>query len=267
MVRGGGTPSALQRAVPHFSRVPARAALFRIVVVVLVAAMPTQAHAYSIKTTEGGARVRWLRPALRLEVASVDDGTLPRADVTRALNAAASAWSEVPGVPRIEVSEAGHATWGIDGVNGVYVLSSWPFPDRRLAVTVSAHDDATGELIDTDILVNGEMGFALLDEESTGEPHYDIELVLTHELGHALGLGESAVPDATMWPTIRPGELERRELTADDFDGASTLYAEPGVPLRTGCSIAMSGNTGGLVAVGCGLAAIIVMRRRRHARA
>lgn len=255
-----GTSSAQQRPVPRHGCTEARAALLTIAAA--IATLPVPARAYSIKTTDAGANVRWRRPVLTLEVASVEGGTLSRRDVAQALSAAAAAWDAVPGVPRIEVVEGDRAAWGIDGVNGVHVLSHWPFPDRRLAVTVSAHEQTTGELIDADILVNGEMAFALLEDERAGEPRYDIELVLTHELGHVLGLGESAVPDATMWPTIRPGELERRELAADDVDGISTLYATPDAPLPAGCSIGRSGRTGGLGAVVVLLACITARRRR-----
>jgi hypothetical protein len=55
-----------------------------------------------------------------------------------------------------------------------------------------------------------------------------IEDVATHELGHALGLGHSDQPDATMYPTIGWCSQEWRTLAADDIAGIQSLYGSGG---------------------------------------
>ncbi|XP_047309433.1 metalloendoproteinase 5-MMP-like [Impatiens glandulifera] len=50
----------------------------------------------------------------------------------------------------------------------------------------------------------------------------DMETVALHELGHALGLGHSAVKEAIMWPYIGHGEVKR--LHVDDIAGIKALY-------------------------------------------
>ena len=233
---------------------------------------PGSAHAFELKVTSSGSHVRWQRSAVELELVSVEEGTLRRAEVAEALAAAAATWSAVPGVPPIRVRAGGSPAWGNDGINGVYVLARWPFEDRRLAVTVSSYRDDTGELVDADILVNGEMAFEVATEECAAD-RFDLTLVLTHELGHVLGLDESDVFGATMWPNTRMGESARRELSVDDVDGVVALYGGAPTPVaaRYGCSVAATRaprgadvSRLGLILVGLWVLGTL---RRRHARA
>ncbi len=50
----------------------------------------------------------------------------------------------------------------------------------------------------------------------------DWRWVMTHELGHALGLDHSSAPTAIMWPTLRPGR--GYHLAWDDIAGIRKLY-------------------------------------------
>jgi hypothetical protein len=54
---------------------------------------------------------------------------------------------------------------------------------------------------------------------------YDLESVVTHELGHALGLDHSNVAGAVMLPTLGKGQ-QGRVPTADDIAGVRALYGE-----------------------------------------
>ena len=54
---------------------------------------------------------------------------------------------------------------------------------------------------------------------------FDVETVLLHENGHALGLGHSADITALMYPSYQG---VARSLTADEIDGVSSKYPVPG---------------------------------------
>lgn len=51
----------------------------------------------------------------------------------------------------------------------------------------------------------------------------DVQTVITHELGHALGLGHSSDPSAVMYAYYTPGTA-RPNLTQNDIDGVANLY-------------------------------------------
>lgn len=182
-----------------------------------------------LKTTKTGHRVRWTAPVVTLYV----DNKLEAAygsDVVRAsLTIATDAWRGLDNVPDVIVAE--QAAPGYDAqsrTNGVYLMRPWPFAREQLAVTVSTYD-LDGHMIGVDVLVNGESDYALLPdgEDSPFTSHHDLAAVLTHEMGHVLGLDESPDDrDSTMWPYIRGGDVHQRTLSEDDEAGIVAAYKD-----------------------------------------
>jgi len=237
------------------------------VFVALSLGAPSVGRAYELKRTEGGTTVRWLQAEVRLCVSPVDPRSgLDRPTVDQAARMAADAWSEVPGVPRIVVDEGpcGVAA-ALDGVNTISVLPEWGEGPQHLAVTRSTHLPRTGQLIEADVLINGAFPLQMLEDDGEEDTDYDLPTVLTHELGHLLGLGESREVEAVMWPLIGRGGVEGRELAPDDVDGVLALYgtSPTDAPLRAGCSVSSAPGRGGTGAFALGLAAALFILRRR----
>jgi hypothetical protein len=59
---------------------------------------------------------------------------------------------------------------------------------------------------------------------TVGATEFDIQSAVAHELGHALGLGHSADPTATMDATIVAGTVDKRSIEADDIAGIQCIY-------------------------------------------
>ncbi len=216
----------------------------------------TSARAYTLKERDGNF-VRWHQSSVTLHVASYS-ADLDRDTLDHALEIATDSWRGIGGTPDIVMSsEEAPERRANDGINGVYVLDPWPrtLYGETHAVTISTYD-WRGRLLDTDVMINGTRHWAVVDEQRPIGRQWDLASVLAHEMGHVLGLDESDVPSATMWPRLGRGQSFQRSLDADDEDGVVALY---GAESASTTSTACSAHNGGC----SGLFLLILLGRRR----
>jgi hypothetical protein len=189
----------------------------------------SSAHAYTLKSTKSGQQVRWSTPVITMYVDEKLVSFFGNDEVQRSLTMATDAWRGLPHVPDVVISDRPATGYQTEArSNGVYLMTPWPFAREQLAVTVSTYD-LDGHMIGADILVNGESDYALLPEQDDlpGSAHHDLAAVLTHEVGHVLGLDESSDDQsATMWPYIRGGDVHQRTLSEDDERGIVAAYKD-----------------------------------------
>lgn len=98
---------------------------------------------------------------------------------------------------------------------------SWPYDDAALAITTVTTDVRNGEILDADMELNAvNFGF------TTGDAFVNNDLlsVLTHEVGHFLGLSHTPVRGATMFAGYNSRDSSIRELSQDDIDGICDIY-------------------------------------------
>jgi matrixin len=116
-----------------------------------------------------------------------------------------------------------------------------------IQVGASAVSTQLGQILDADIYFNPSdpnTTFATPQELSAAPRAYDLESVLTHELGHFLGFGHSAVWGAMMFPFApAPGTISGVRPTTqqpdaplgdDDRTGFHVLYPDPADTLHQG---------------------------------
>jgi hypothetical protein len=142
-------------------------------------------------------------------------------------NATCNSKKEHPAIDAaVELIAAGAtAKFNSRGANESVVLyrdDIWPYGNKAVAKTTLGLNLDTGEILDADVQLNSAV-FDLAVSPDAGQT--DVVAVLTHEIGHVLGLGHSDVADATMRPEAKGfGTAELRSLASDDVDGICALY-------------------------------------------
>jgi Matrixin len=204
-----------------------------------------KAHAYTVKQTSSGATVRWFVNSVSMRIDPSMQSYFKDLPVNEIVGDATSAWHGLSGVPELLLNEgepgpAGFQTGRGDKGNGVYLVEDWDLQENALAVTVATFETNSGKIVDADVLVNPNHPLVLLpDGPDSRADGFDLRGVLTHEMGHVLGLGEAyGVNAATMFPSVAPGETHQRDIDVDDEQGVEEAYAQA-IPSETeaqGCS-------------------------------
>lgn len=240
-------------------------------VFVFMLCLPSVSKAYGVKHTTSGNEVRWGTARVSLRIDPALEGLLESGQVRSAAVMASEAWRGFGNAPTLAI-EVG-APPAYDSTrrgNGIYLLNKWPFKPQQLAVTVVTFNQ-DGSVLGADVLVNGEKPFALFAEgqDELSAESYDLASVLTHELGHVLGLDESYQhPEATMFPQIRQGETRPRVLAEDDQQGVMDIYHTPlpAAAPQMACAVRDPGTNvhrGALCGVLAGATLLGLGRRRR----
>ncbi len=103
-----------------------------------------------------------------------------------------------------------------------YVDTGWTSPKGYGAITELTVDGDTGAIEHALLHINSETHALAIDAQA---PAVDLQAVLTHEVGHLIGLDHSRVPGATMVAETQAfGTSELRSLDADDIAGVCALY-------------------------------------------
>lgn len=76
------------------------------------------------------------------------------------------------------------------------------------------------QICEVDIVINSD--FPWRNNGSTAG--YDVQNVMTHELGHMLGLDHTDVAWATMIEGTNKGDTWKRTLEQDDLNGFNAIY-------------------------------------------
>ncbi len=244
-----------------------------------------------------GARVRWPSLPIEYRFSAWQPGQLQREEARAAVRAAFNRWSDVlcgerrtslRFVEREETGDDKPLEAGARGSApfGIYFRNlGWPYlgrEDATLAQTNHVYGKKTGVIQYADIEINAGSRRFSTSEDAGGT---DLQAVITHEVGHYIGLAHSRDPVSIMTssycdsPEARcdKGKVVARRLSADDVAAVCALYPPEGVePAETeeeaaGCSASPSlgGREGARLAtvLATVFAAVAAARRRRAHRA
>ena len=236
--------------------------------VVAVWVVPAAADAYTLRTTEDGRPVYWADTDVAFRV----DATLARAagasEVGRTVAESLASWGGLPSSPFLfegDPRPVGRCDPDSgDGVADVVLMErAWPFDRDFAGVTILLYDVPTAQILDADVFLNGEDFAFAVDPDDWRS--YDLGNVLTHELGHLLGLGHSDDQAATMFAVSGPNETAKRSLADDDAAGFAQLYGGLGPAASAAGCRTVPGACAPNWAWAVGLALLLGARRRTGA--
>jgi hypothetical protein len=155
---------------------------------------------------------------------------LPESAVEPAMQVGAGAWSTQTQAS-ISLSYSGRSsqtTAGYDGLNLVVFRNASSGPST---IATTYYWSSQGRIIDADI-VFWDATFRFFSGTSGCSGGFYIEDIAAHEFGHAIGLGHSTTPSATMYPSVSSCNSSNRSLDADDIAGVEFLYPPTAKPPR-----------------------------------
>jgi uncharacterized protein (TIGR03437 family) len=148
-------------------------------------------------------------------------------DPATAVQAALNAWNALPNTSlhfaKLETTTAGIAT---DGQNLIaFAESSAALAEVGSLVAVTHLVYTTdGNIQESDIILNPAYQFSMTLKSGT----YDLQTVITHELGHALGANHATAASATMFWNLALQNNSQAHLQPDDAAFAAEAYPVSG---------------------------------------
>src|SRR5205809_3400074 len=196
-------------------RAPVMRARFALVVATLAAA--TLFSADPVAYVLSGPT--WSQPetAYRINTANLD---LPALSVETAVRSGADVWEQQSAAFRfVYPGPSSQTTNTNDGINLVMFRNA----SSGSAIATTYWWSSGSRIIDADI-VFWDGGFRFFAGSTGCSGGFYIEDIAAHEFGHALGLGHSTSPNATMYPSVSSCNTSNRTLDADDIAGVLALY-------------------------------------------
>ncbi len=188
------------------------------------------AQAYGILTNTDGFELHWTTMPLDYRINPTNRQMLSDLAVTTAIKDALGGWEDIEEahVSFVDQGTTTSAEVGHDGENVIYFDEAWESDPDLLALTSNWAYADTGEMVGFDVRINasdhqwtvsGEAGMA------------DLQNMMSHEIGHALGLDHTTVDEtAAMYGSSSAGETTKRTLKWDDMAYAGLACSSSSSP-------------------------------------
>jgi predicted Zn-dependent protease len=184
-----------------------------------------EVFAFVYNRSDSGAEVKWSSPAsLNFYLNPSNSDGLNESQVNTIAASSFSNW-ESNLTFNLNLNTTSYSS---NGRNDIYFTNSSSFfsDSGIVAVTAITYNESTAAILETDIIFN--------DSTNTFSTNYGDENyigdILSHEVGHALGLSHSQVFGSTMFYRTRLGQLS---IEVDDINGAKELYGNVNSNLGT----------------------------------
>ena len=224
-------------------------ALLVLAAAAVLTAPPARAYVRLGATTANGSTVavQWTTP-IKYFIQNVGVPGVSASDLAAAVDRGFKTWAAVNGVNFTVAFQGFTDAPPITG-DGLTVIGFENHSDLDLTLgqTTFGVDATTGQLLEADIFLNSFFTWSVAAAGQRG--NYDVQSIVTHEIGHLLGLGHSALGEtsltpvgrvviakqAVMFPIAFPaGTILDRSLQQDDKAGIESIYGTAAFDAQTG---------------------------------
>lgn len=200
----------------------------------------TAAAAYNVQFADDSKKIplRWQDKKIPVAFSKsfLNQNSVSEDEIQRAIKGSLAAWENVADIQFIQTwtDDNSVSPLGKNG-DGVNLITISQVSDNLLLFSGDASDNAgrtrvffnrEGNITEADIVLNPYARFSTDGSFGT----YDLESVLTHEIGHLLGLEHSDILAATMFAeqgkngVYNLQSFSPRTLSADDISGIRSIY-------------------------------------------
>ena len=228
------------------------------VVIALLCCAPKATQAFVRSVDDVGHPLRW--PAMPISYKKNIRGAPDVGSEFAAVDAAFATWSAIPNSAAV-INNAGTTSSGanVNDLENTVVWIEDPsltgggaspiFSAPDFMATTRTRSDGSGNILEADILLNG----IFYSWTSSGTDGFtgksgplDIQAIVTHEIGHLLGLDHATSVNSTMFYGTYPGDTSFRSLSQDEISAAQAIYPSAGAPPNSSISgrVTRAGNVG-----------------------
>ncbi len=232
-----------------------------IVCAAIAAASPALLAYLPLGTNVNGANVltRWSSLPIKYSVTNRAADGVSAGQLQTVAAASFSTWSQAQSGSALAASFSGFTNAEPVRDDGVTVIGFQEHKelDRTLGVTTFTLDRTTGALVEADIFLNSAFAWSVAPAGESNK--FDVQSILTHEVGHLIGLGHSLLGETVLRPeggrrvvakrsvmfpiAYAVGTILDRTLQDDDIAAVSATYP-------TGKFLNSTGSIAGKVTLG-----------------
>jgi hypothetical protein len=186
-----------------------------VILLLFIFLTPVEGKAYTFNYVDEDRKVFWTDASQTIYFNPENTNGILDSELRAILDKVAFQWNQSN--PRVHLNFVESIEKPSKGRNNLYFdKDSIYLGPNVVGVTVTTHEQGSGRLIEANVILNDNLSLSSSSEESNflGD-------VITHEIGHFLGLGHSQLHNSTMFYLLRRGQSR---LHADDNAGLKALY-------------------------------------------